>query len=240
SDFTTDNVEVFDITNESGVKRITNLQSELVGSTYTVSFENSLSQNREYLALTTNQTKQPTDIQVYTDSGIYSATNGADYIVITHEDFCDSIQPLADYREEQGLRVKIVKIEDIYDEFNHGIFSPQAIKDFLTYTYNSWAKPAPTYVLLVGDTTYDYKDNKGTGSVNYVPTYLLDTDYMGETASDNWFVCVSGDDIIPDMYIGRLEWTGRRTIYQHLQRPRPHIDTIGRVRSAWLIGKRPG
>ncbi|MBA7672027.1 hypothetical protein ES703_80198 [subsurface metagenome] len=30
------------------------------------------------------------------------------------------------------------------------------------------------------------------------------TEYMGETVTDEWFVRVSGDDAVPDMYIGRL------------------------------------
>jgi hypothetical protein len=59
-------------------------------------------------------------------------------------------------------------------------------------------------VLLVGDSTYDYKDNYNRGTVNYVPAYTLFTDYMGETVTDEIFVTVSGDDAVADMYIGRL------------------------------------
>jgi hypothetical protein len=42
------------------------------------------------------------------------------------------------------------------------------------------------------------------GTVNYVPTYLSWTSYMGETLKDDWYARVSGNDAIPDMYIGRL------------------------------------
>ncbi len=61
-------------------------------------------------------------------------------------------------------------------------------------------------MLLVGDASYDYRDYYGYGNTNYVPTYLLpDTQYIGETGSDNWFVCMDGEgDILPDMFIGRI------------------------------------
>jgi hypothetical protein len=56
----------------------------------------------------------------------------------------------------------------------------------------------------VGDSSYDYKDNWGLGTVIHVPAYLTYTEYMGETVTDEWFVTVSGNDTVSDMYIGRL------------------------------------
>jgi hypothetical protein len=38
----------------------------------------------------------------------------------------------------------------------------------------------------------------------YLPTYLTFTEHMGETATDEWFVRVSGDDALSDFYLGRL------------------------------------
>jgi len=107
-------------------------------------------------------------------------------------------------RQSQGLEVKMVNVQDIYDEFSYGIPTPVAIRDFLSYAYTNWSSPAPQYVLLVGDSTYDYKDNYNRGTVNYVPAYTVYTDYMGETVTDENFVTISGDDAVADMYIGRL------------------------------------
>jgi hypothetical protein len=61
----------------------------------------------------------------------------------------------------------------------------------------------------VGDSTRNPKNNPdptyGSDSVTtYLPTYLTFTEHMGETAIDEWFVRVSGDDAISDLYIGRL------------------------------------
>ena len=40
-----------------------------------------------------------------------------------------------------------------------GLAAPIAIRDFLSYAYDNWQNPAPQYVLLVGDGSFDYKDN---------------------------------------------------------------------------------
>ena len=102
------------------------------------------------------------------------------------------------------MRVVTVKTEDVYDEFNAGVFHPQAIRDLLSYAYKNWKPPAPTYVALIGDGCQDCKDNYHTDSVNYVPAQIVETELLGETPSDNWYVCVNGDDVLPDMLIGRL------------------------------------
>ncbi len=131
--------------------------------------------------------------------------NGADYIFISYGEFITDIQPLADYRAAQGLRVKVVNVQDIYDEFGAGLFNPEAIHDFLAYAYSSWQPPAPIFVLLVGDGDYDFLNNFGWNNTNYIPPYLANVDrWIGETAADNRYVSVSGSDFLPDMAIGRL------------------------------------
>jgi len=97
----------------------------------------------------------------------------------------------------------VVTIEQVYDEFSYGLADPTAIRDFLRHAHQHWARPAPRYVLLVGDASYDYRDNLQAPNKNLVPTYLVQTHFVGETASDNWFVDFD-DDGLPDMAIGRL------------------------------------
>lgn len=202
--FHDNNLEVFDVTDPGNPVRITQITVVEEDSTYTLKFEDTAQSDARYLALTSGQCKPPASIRTNQVSTWKSPDNEADYIIITHEDFYDESLKLADYRSEQGLRAVTVKVEDIYDEFNYGIFDPQAIRDFLSYAYNNWVAPAPTYVLLVGDATQDYKDNMESGTINYVPSQIVETDVLGETPSDNWYVLVSGDDILPDMLIGRL------------------------------------
>jgi len=203
--FTTNTVQVFDVTDPTAVAIITNTTVVVDGGGYKLQFEDTAQPETRYLALTPTQHKSPASIEQDQASSWRSTGHGADYIIITHEDFYTSSLTLADHRAiTSGLRVATVKVGDIYDEFNYGIFNPQAIRDFLSYAYHNWTAPAPAYVLLVGDASQDYRDNLGTGLVNYVPSQIIETDLLGETPSDNWFVLVSGGDILPDMFIGRL------------------------------------
>jgi CheY-like chemotaxis protein len=166
-----------------------------------------------YLVLASAVSKIPMGLIEDTAVDLALNASGADYILVTHRDLGwdqngDQLAWLTDlitHREDQGLRVQMVDIEDIYDQFSYGIKSPQALKDFLAYAYDNWSPPAPQYVLLVGDSTYDPKDHWGeSDDTAYLPTYLMFTDHKGETVTDQWFVTFSGEDAIADMHIGRL------------------------------------
>jgi hypothetical protein len=204
SDFGGDEVEAFDVSDPSSVVRIVNTNVVDDGGSYTLQFEDSAQPATRYLAQTPARRKSPTRLWSDQPSSWRSPANGADYILITHADFYSSALRLADHHAASGLRVVTVKVEDIYDEFNDGIFNPRAIRDFLTYAYQYWTAPAPTYVLLLGGASYDYRDLLDLDRANYVPTQIIETDTLGQTPSDNWFVLVNGADLLPDMFIGRL------------------------------------
>lgn len=140
------------------------------------------------------------------DQGVDLRQNveGADYIAITHPDFAAALQPLIDYRREQGLRVTVASIQDVYDSFSGGMVDPAAIRDYMRYARDNWPGPAPRFLLLVGDASYDYQGFLADGTPDLVPTYLLQTHFVGETASDNWFVSLDDQDDRPDMAVGRI------------------------------------
>jgi hypothetical protein len=96
-----------------------------------------------------------------------------------------------------------VALEDIDSEFGFGESHPEAIREFLSYAYHHWQKPAPRYVVLAGDATYDFKDYLGTGVKNRVPPMIEKTSYLW-TASDAAYASVHGEDPLPDLAIGRL------------------------------------
>lgn len=206
ANFSRDDVAVFDVTDPASVVRIVNPAVTQAGNGqgYRLAFEDTAQAATRYLALTSPQYRSPAALELDTPSAWKRADHGADYIIITHRDFYDSALRLADHRSAMGLRTLTVDVQDLYDEFNHGIFNPHAIRDFLAYAYANWARPAPVYVVLLGDAYQDYKDNLETGTRNYVPAQIVNTRILGETPSDNWFVTISGDDVLPDMFVGRL------------------------------------
>jgi hypothetical protein len=213
--FNDNDLGVFDITSAAEVERLINFPISGSGS-YSLEFEPVASGAHSYLVLSASAVKTPVSITQDSPSSLADPANGADYILITHRDLGwdgsgDPLPWLSDLvtlRESQGLRVQVVDVEDIFDEFSYGVFAPQAVKDFLAHAYENWSGPAVQYVLLVGDSTYDPKGNyswmMGADATTYLPTYLAATTYMGETVTDEWFARVSGDDAVPDLYIGRI------------------------------------
>lgn len=130
-------------------------------------------------------------------------TPGA-YLVITHADFVSALAPLLALRHSQGLTPTLTTLDPIYDTFGDGRVDPQAIRAYLHHVYTAWPAP-PTYVLLVGDGTFDPKRYRASAKTTYLPAYLAVFDLvMGETAADNRYVTVDGADNLPDMLVGRL------------------------------------
>jgi hypothetical protein len=205
SGFSSNQAYVFDVTDPLHVVQIGGLAVASQGPTFQAQFGDVAQTNTSYLAITPARFMTPASLELDSPTTWRSTAHGADYILITSSRFYSATLELAQYRQSQGLRVAVVKVEDLYDEFNWGIFNPQAIRDFLAYAYVNWATPAPVYVLLVGGASYDYRDKlSDVDRVNDVPTQMIETFLLGQTASDNWFVEVAGSDLLPDMLIGRL------------------------------------
>jgi hypothetical protein len=203
--FTSGEIEVLDISDPVSPRVITNFQTDTTDIGTMVRFSQSVTDTGHFLAQAVEQRLQPVDIFLDASSDLKSSENGADYLIISHGDFISAVQPLADYRSTQDYRVQVVDVQDIYDEFNGGVFNPEAIKTFIDHAYHQWQGDPPSYLLLVGDGHYDFKDNYGWGEENYIPPYLADVDpWIGEVPTDNQFVTVSGDDILPDLFVGRF------------------------------------
>lgn len=197
--------DLYNITDPLRPVRITGAAFEPGANGYTLSFGQSIAAPQRYLALTPDRYQSPVAMELVTPSNWRDSANGADYIIVTHGDFYQAIQPLATVRRNQGLRVAVVDVQDIYNEFNHGIVDAEAIRSFISHAYHNWTRPAPAYVLLVGDGNFDPNNYMGRGEVSYIPPYLADVDpWLGETAADNRYVAVHGDDIFPDLFLGRL------------------------------------
>ncbi|MFB3896715.1 MAG: C25 family cysteine peptidase [bacterium] len=174
-------------------------------TTYTACFSRSdNTKTEQYIAYTQDRYKSPVSIEKKQLSYWKNPALGADYIIITHPAFYDTLLRLTQWRASQGLRVQLINVEDIYDEFNYGIKHPQAIKDFLHYAYNNWKPPHLKYVLLVGDASWDIKNNLNLAAGNtFMPVYFYASP-AGFAACDNWYACFDTTDNIPKFAIGRI------------------------------------
>ena len=136
-------------------------------------------------------------------SGLRSAENQADYLLVAPKAFLSAAEPLVQRRQDQGLATRAVSFEEIASEFGHGQASTEAIRAFLAYAFHSWARPSPRYVLLLGDSSYDPRNFIGTSPLSPLPALWTRTSYLW-TVSDPLLAAVNGEDSVPDLAIGRL------------------------------------
>jgi PKD repeat protein len=202
TDFSTQALELFDITDPAAPVQILNAAIESAAGGYRLRFSDDTTNGRIYLAQAAGQLSLP-NLKRDEPSTWKSTDNGATYIIITHPDFYEVSETLADYRASQGETVVTVKTEDIYDEFNGGIYGPHAIQAFLKYAYANWS-PKPIYVLLVGDASVDPKGNLVGSVPDMLPTYHVDAPLFGQAPNDSWYAKVNGDDNYPDIFVGRI------------------------------------
>jgi hypothetical protein len=206
--FNSGSADVYEITDPLKPKVVTGqeLQAD------TLSFGGNHSGQVRYAVAGTSAMQMPKSVSYYDPPDLKSSSNAADYLFITHQDFYTTTQTLADYRSSQGLTTRVVDVQDLYNEFNYGIFNPIAIKNFLAYTFAVWQTP-PTYVLLVGDGHWNFKGYQsnnpsvdyGSPTPIYMPPNLAWVDpWQGEVDSANLLAAVVGTDPFPDLNIGRL------------------------------------
>jgi hypothetical protein len=126
----------------------------------------------------------------------------AAYLAIGPSHLLEAAQPLLEWRKSQGLSTLAVPVSAIYDQFGDGRVDPEAIRAFLKYAASTWTVK-PQYVLLVGDASYDALGYTHPRQANSVPTFLVQTIFGGETASDVLLAQLD-DDAQPDVAVGRV------------------------------------
>jgi uncharacterized repeat protein (TIGR01451 family)/fimbrial isopeptide formation D2 family protein len=211
--FTGPDIKVFEVTRPQQPALVTATTIDPSTAGYRVSFSPQTPE-AVYLALPLSKARLPNSIVADGFSNLKESA-GADYLVITTLGLKYAAQSLADYRGSQGLATMVVELEDIYDEFNAGIPSPEAIKAFLASAYTSWRRP-PRYVVFAGAGTYDYKNIQGRGD-NLIPPLMVGTPY-GLFPSDTRLADVVGSDGTPDIAIGRLPVVTATELYALIEK----------------------
>ncbi|MBT4485197.1 MAG: type IX secretion system sortase PorU [Candidatus Latescibacteria bacterium] len=133
--------------------------------------------------------------------------NNANYIIISHNMFMEEAVKLASWRSHDSktdpLIPFVVDVDDIYDEFNWGVFDPAAIRDFLKFTRENGDPNNRYYCCLIGDTSYKYKHlTENQAEKNFVPTFT-DIDSHGVLTTDDYFTWYDKQNM-PAFAIGRL------------------------------------
>ncbi len=206
--FSSSDIRVFNISDFSNVKLVTNLSVNL-GS---CSFQSSERKGHveKYYAVEGSGYMTPANLTKMSNpvsEDLLAPNTGAKFIIITTSKFKDAAETLKSFKEnsaKEKISTEIVYVEDIYNEFSCGSLDPTAVRDFIRYAYVNW-QTTPEYVLLFGKGTYDPKNLEGYNT-DFVPTYQT-TESLSEIDSyptDDYFVRVSGNDPLTDLAYGRI------------------------------------
>jgi len=114
-----------------------------------------------------------------------SGGDGADYLIIVPDALYDEVLPLADWKRRKGFLTRVLKMSEIGT-------TAADIKNTIQNAYETWT-PAPSYVLLVGD----------SDEVPPEIVFILGFGFI-TCPTDHSFACVDGTDYYPDLTIGRL------------------------------------
>ncbi|MEM7802909.1 MAG: C25 family cysteine peptidase, partial [Chloroflexota bacterium] len=179
-----------------------------------------LNDSHRFYVTTENQIKTPKAIEAYAAQPVEPASGGAQWLAISHADFISEAERLAIHRAStSGLTTHVVDVADVVAQYGYGFSSSQAIKRYIEHAYTEWSTPVE-YVVLVGDAHFNprlldcsqcLKDpdrnffDFGITTESFVPVvHAYADDFQGLISSDYDYSLLSGDDLVPEIGIGRL------------------------------------
>jgi hypothetical protein len=245
--FSTDDVLVFDVTDRYRPVQISTSAISQGAFSFQEHFER---QRANYYLVADAALRSPSEIGLRAPRSLRKSSSGPDYIVVTGKELIDPANVLANWRRThlygvtgggEPAGVEVVDVADIYDEFSWGMVDPLAIRNFLELRFKAapaGARP-PSYVSILGDATWDFKDVYRSGVTNVVPAYdeLYDWRSRTQYSSDDFFVLFEGaEDRYADMAVGRITEetaseamdliTGKIIAFEKSADPGPWRDTV--------------
>ncbi len=149
-----------------------------------LSFNDEGNETKRYVAFDPDALPGPDFIEDIKAPDILSGN--ADMLIITPPEFLPAATRLASHRSStDGLTVKVIRTDELYDLFGSGKADPTTIRNAARWHYmNGGLK----YVLLMGKASFDYLDILPF-KTNFVPTYesRSSLDPLATFASDDYF-----------------------------------------------------
>ncbi|MBF8150305.1 type IX secretion system sortase PorU [Winogradskyella sp. F6397] len=231
---TTNVKEIWDITDRFNVSTIVNS-----GNESTLSFKAQSGEERMYLAFSNAnvfvpKTDSRTTVANQNLKGtIFTNAQGQfediDYIILSPSQFLTQAERLAQInRDQYNLKVKVVDIQTIYNEFSTGSQDIAALRNFIKYVYDNASSPSNRlkYLCLFGDGSYDYK-NRIRNNTNLVPSWYTNNSFSltSSFVSDDFYAMLddneggmAGSDRM-DIAVGRI-------LADDLQRAKELVDKV--------------
>ena len=196
--FTDESAYVWDITSSLNPVSLMDFSIESGSLVFSIDQTNP----KNYVVFGSSAIRLP-EMELIHFSDLRASTTRVDYLIISPNEFIPALQPLVDWRTLQGLNVKVVDLQEVFDQFSFGIPHPIGIKNFIRTSFQTW-EIAPTYVLVVGDGHWDLKNNLTERKNFFPPNFVWVDPTQGEIDSLSDLVALVGNDPIPDALIGRF------------------------------------
>lgn len=215
---TKNDIQVWDITNPL------NPQKQLFTQAgNTITFGTSSQQLKEFVAFYPSKAISPIHIQLIDNQNL-NGIQAIDMVILYHPNFTAPAQRLADHREDySNLKVQLVAIDEVFNEFSSGRQDPSAIRDFARMLHRR--DSSFKYLLLFGDGSFDYR-NIGKRGGNFITVYQTDRSENPITAfpSDDYYGLL--DDGEGRNLQGDLDIAVGRLPVKNLQEARLVVDKI--------------
>lgn len=201
--FPTSSIRLFDVTSEGDVAEYSNLNVTAGDNGFELRLP--AARGRVLYAIDAASVETPYSLTANLPNDLRNTTNAAEMVIIYYRPYAQQAQDWATFRQSQGIAVKLVDADDIYDEFSFGLKTWEAINSFFRFAKQNWATP-PNYALIIGGASENPKDYdlspEDQGYNNDIPTRMVNTVYT-ETGSDE----AMGDfneDGLSEIAIGRI------------------------------------
>ena len=203
--FTSQDVIAWDVSDPLAPVQLTGLSVGPASGTWQLTFTDAAGP-RTYAIAAANGLKH---ISAVAPAEPLTLDQPAQYLIVTYPGFTSVAQALAQHRQSHnGLTTLVVSTQAIYDHYSYGLLDPEAIRSFVHDAYAAWQSGGAhtlSYLVLLGDGSYDFKNRLNWGLVNYVPPYLkddIDPNWAGQAGSDHLFANES--KTLPSVLVGRI------------------------------------
>jgi len=165
------NTRIWNITNPLDAKEV-----KTSTTTGTVSFGSNTTSLQKFIAFDAESiNKVPTYIEKIKNQNLH-ALDAADMIVVYPKEFVEQAKQYAEHRRNYSqLDVKIVQVDEVYNEYSSGRKDPAAIRDFCRILYDR--DPNLKYLLLFGDGSFDFRGiyTQITNKSDFIPVYEVNS-----------------------------------------------------------------
>ncbi len=228
-------LSVWDVTDPFEVRR---LQGDRSGSDYRV--QASATNLKEFLAFSGTDFPAPRVVGLVPNQDLHGL-GATDMVIVVPSAWRAAADKLASgHRSRSGLRVQVVAVEQVREEFGGGVSDPTAIRDLLKMFYDRQRNnPAdrPRYLLLMGAGSYDPKSRVRNNDAP-LPTYqsMESLDPLGTYCTDDYFGLLDDAENIQnpaiqnllDLGIGRIPARSLAEAMAYVDKTLAYVDTASR------------